>query len=148
LADDKDSIGREPAGSVPAAPETGTTSAPAAGVITPTANRTRRVVIAAAIVVLIVGNLIDLIGFTWFGTKSDLAVKASGGLFWITAAALMVSVYDTIAARAGRFVIASTGNETGLIDRIKDWTERHYAAVGVIGLVLGAILGHVFWQPY
>lgn len=104
----------------------------------------RGIVIAVALAIAAGGILADVLGLHRWGSESDQFVTASGALFWISSAALIVSAYDTLAAFVHglpRF------RAVARVDQLQTWGQRYHLWLGLLAILVGALFGHFFWSP-
>jgi len=119
----------------------------------------RRIAVAwVGVAILVGGNLADWANWFDWGpgqTGGDRTlILFSAGLFWLSLATLVVLAYDVYATwrEPGHVPPAPTrligpGPIRGIAGWIRDLAAGHPALIGLVGLLAGAIIGHLYWTP-
>lgn len=109
------------------------------------------------VAVLVLGNVADWLGWIGWGPEQQVSdqrywVLASAAGFWIAVSTLITLVVDSWYVLRGQPVPTSpdldrSGPFRGIGNWVRKTAVRHHALLGVGGLVLGAVVGHLFWKP-
>jgi hypothetical protein len=119
----------------------------------------RRIVFAwVGVAVFVGGNVADLLNWIGWGpgqTGPDRVwILFPAGLFWLSLATLIVLAYDVLATWFEPdhkpplpTKLIGPGWIPDIADRIRVFATKHFAFIGVAGLVAGAVIGHLVWKP-
>ena len=129
----------------------------------------RSITVAVIVVIVATGNIADLLGWVPWGpglitNKDRIWVLLSAGAFWLVVSMFVLCVHDLASVwthgsqppsradlmqakrEAGMKEDPDAGPLEQLWDAAGDWAERYVGLVGLVGLIIGALLGHMLWR--